>query len=178
MKNKTQTRTEQVLGVLYIIAWLAFVGFVIEAGAVLVSYVVSCINPVGAKNLYKGLDLYDLRQFDFWHYTLSVFFMVALSIMKSLVSFQVIRILSKFNLKNPFTLEVVKRMEKISYIAFGTWLVTLLSDVHTGWLLKTTGKLYGSWLSGEFIFMVGLVFVISQVFKRGVEIQSENDLTV
>jgi hypothetical protein len=26
--------------------------------------------------------------------------------------------------------------------------------------------------------MVGLVYIISQVFKRGVEIQSENELTV
>ncbi|MBN2635649.1 MAG: DUF2975 domain-containing protein [Prolixibacteraceae bacterium] len=35
-----------------------------------------------------------------------------------------------------------------------------------------------SWNTGPFLFMAGLVFVISQIFKRGVEIQSENDLTV
>jgi Protein of unknown function (DUF2975) len=178
MKNKAQTRTGQVLAVMLILAWLAFIGFAIEAGAILVSYGVSCANPEGARNLYKGLDLYSLRQFNFWQYTLYVFFLVALSIMKSLVSFQVIKTLSGFNLKNPFTMAVAQRLEKISYISFGTWVVTLASNVYTGWLMKITGKLYGNWLSGEFIFMVGLVFVISQVFKRGVEIQSENDLTV
>jgi hypothetical protein len=178
MKNKEQTRTEQVLKVMTILAWVAFVGFVIEAGAILVSYIVSCINPEAAKNLYKGLDLYNLSQFNFAYYTLSVCFLVALPIMKSLVSYQVIKTLSQFNLKNPFTMEVAKRLEEISYTLFKTWLVVMLSNVYTGFLLKITGTLNGSWLSGEFIAMVGLVYVISQVFKRGVEIQSENELTV
>jgi hypothetical protein len=30
----------------------------------------------------------------------------------------------------------------------------------------------------EFIFMAGVVFIMSQAFKRGVEIQSDNDLTI
>lgn len=75
-------------------------------------------------------------------------------------------------------MDVAMRLEKISIIAFGTWVVTMLSNAHTGWLLKLTGELHGNWLSGEFIFMVGIVFIVSQVFKRGVEIQSENELTV
>jgi hypothetical protein len=178
MKSKTQTKTEQMLIVLHILAWLAFVGLMIQCAAILISYTVSYSNPAGARNLYNGLNLYDLRQFNFWYYTGAVSYMVVLLVLKTLVVFQVIKILSKFNLKNPFTLEVAGRLEKISYIALGTWVVTLLSNVYLGWLQKITGKLFGNQLSGEFIFMVGLVFIIAQVFKRGVEIQSENDLTV
>lgn len=178
MEINEQKRTGQVLKIMHIVAWAAFIGFAIEAGAILISYAVSCVNPEGAKNLYKGLNLYNLRQVNFWHYTQYVSLLLALPIMKSWVSFLVMKTLSKFNLKNPFTSEVARRLEKISYVAFGTWLVTMASNVYISWLLKTTGKLYGNWLSGEFIFMVGLVFIFSQVFKRGVEIQSENDLTV
>lgn len=178
MNIQTKTRTEQILTVMRILAWVAFIGFMIEAGVVLVSYGFSCFNPDAAKNVYRGINLYNLRQFNFWHYTLSVSFMMALSIMKSWVSFLVIKTLSKFNLKNPFTMEVAKRLEKISYVAFGTWLVSMLSNAHTSWLMRITEELHGNWISGEFIFAVGLVFVISQVFQRGVEIQSENDLTV
>jgi hypothetical protein len=105
MKNKEQTKTAQVLTVMTILAWVACIGFAMEAGAILISYIVSCINPVAAKNLYKGLDLYNLSQFNFVYYTLSVCFLVALPIMKSLVSFQVIKTLSKFNLQNPFTMK-------------------------------------------------------------------------
>jgi hypothetical protein len=32
--------------------------------------------------------------------------------------------------------------------------------------------------TGEFLFLAGIVFVIAQIFKRGIEIQTENELTV
>jgi|UniRef100_UPI0040498638 hypothetical protein len=175
---KPKTKTEQILTVMPILAWVAFVAFMIEAGAILFSYFVSYDSPEAARDLYRGLNLYNLRQLNFWYYTMSISFIVALSLMKSFVSFLVIRTLSKFNLKNPFSEEVASKLEKISYFAFGTWVITMLSNAHTGWLLKITGELHGNWISGEFIFMVGLVFIIAQVFKRGVEIQSENELTV
>src|SRR6267378_8127111 len=98
MEIKTKTRTEQILTVMHILAWVAFIGFMIEAGAIVVSYGVSCVNAEAAKNLYRGLNLYNLKQFNFWHYTLSVSFMVALSCMKAFVSFLAIKTLSKVNL--------------------------------------------------------------------------------
>ncbi len=178
MKSLPKTRTEQILAVMPILAWVALAGFIIEGGALLISYGLSWVNPDAAKDLYRGLNLYNLRQFNFWHYTLSVSFLVALSLMKAYVSWLVVGLLSKFNLKNPFTLDVARRLEKISIFSFGTWVVTMLCNANTSWLMKITGELHGNWLSGEFIFMVGIVFIMSQVFKRGVEIQSENELTV
>ncbi len=178
MKTLPKTRTEQILAVMPILAWVASIGFIIEGGAILISYGISWLDPEAAKNLYRGLNLFNLRQFNFWHYTMSVSFLVALAMMKSWVSYLVIGTLSEFNLKNPFTRDVAMKLEKISIIAFGTWVVTMLYNAHTGWLMKITGELHGNWLSGEFIFMVGIVFIVSQVFKRGIEIQSENELTV
>lgn len=173
-----KAQTVQILTVMRILAWVAAVGFLIEAGAILVSFAVSCINPDAAGNLYKGFDLYNLRQFNFWYYVGSVSFLVALPAMKSFVWFLVIKVLSKINLMNPFKMEVAQILEKISYVLFGTWLVGMLSSAYAHWLLKITGELHGESVSGEFIFMAGLVFIISQIFKRGVEIQSENELTV
>jgi hypothetical protein len=173
-----KTRTQQILMVMRILAWVAFIGYMIEAGTILLSYGMSCLNPEASRNLYQGLNLYNLRQFNFWHYTLTVSFVVSISIMKSYVWYLVIKALSKISLSNPFKTEVAKTLEKISYVLFGTWLVGMLSSGHTSWLMKLTGELHGKWVSEEFIFMAGLVFVISQIFKRGVEIQSENDLTV
>ena len=178
MEIKAKTRTEQILTVMQILAWVAFIGYLLEAGAVLGTYGISCVNPEAAKNLYWGLDFYNLRQFNFWYYTLSVSFLMALSLMKSFVWYLVIKTLSRINLMNPFKMEVAMSLEKISYVLFGTWLIGILSSAHSRWLMKLTGELFGSWVNGEFIFMAGLVFVISQIFKRGVEIQSENDLTV
>lgn len=178
MKLRTQRSTEQLLKVMPILAWVVFIGYMVKAGAILISYAVSCVNPEGAKNLYMGLNLYKLRQFSLWYYTGSVIFLAALPLMKSWVSFLVIKTISKFNLKNPFTMDVARRLEKISFVLLGTWLITLLSNLYSSLMQKITGILYGNWLSTEFIFMVGLLFIIATVFKRGVEIQSENELTV
>lgn len=178
MKTTIHSRTWQILRVMHILAWVAFIGFSIEAGSILISFGISFFNPEVAKNLYKGLNVYDLRSINLWYYTQRVSFLIAIPMLKAHASYLVIRTLSRFNLKNPFTMEVAGKLEKISYLLLGTWVVTLLSNASTKWILKNTGELYGTYESGEFIFIVGLVYIFSQVFKRGVEIQSENELTI
>jgi len=178
MENKSKTRTEQILMVLNVLAWVAFVGFMIEAGAILVSFGVSWIKPEAAKKLYKGLDLEGLRQYSFWYYAGYVSLLVAFSALKAWVWFMVIKTISKINLTSPFTMEVGKNLENISYVLFEIWIIALLSTGHAEWLLKTTGEAPESIEAGEFLFMAGLVFVIAQIFKRGVEMQAENELTV
>ncbi|MBK8966101.1 MAG: DUF2975 domain-containing protein [Saprospiraceae bacterium] len=174
----TKSRTEQILIVMHILAWVVCIGLMIEAGAILVSFGVSCVNPEAAKNLYQGLDLYALRRFSFWYYAQAASFMFALAGMKAYVVFLVIRTLAEVKLLNPFKVEVALMLEKISYVLLGIWLVALVSSAHADWLLKTTGEVYPIGASGEFLFAAGLVFIISQIFKRGVELQSENELTV
>lgn len=178
MEIKAITRTEGVLKIMHFLAWVAFIGFMIKAGAILVSYGVSWANPAAARNLYLGLNLYDLSQFSFFHYTLSVFLLVAILVMKAFAFYLAIKILAKVNLVNPFKIEVARIIQRIGYVLLATWFVAVAANAHIDWLLKTTGELHGDWIDTEFIFMAGLVFIISQVFKRGVEIQSEIDLTV
>jgi hypothetical protein len=178
MEIRTKTKTEQILTVMLILTWVVFIGLMIQAGAILFTYGISCVNPEAGKNLYKGLNLYDLEQFNFWYYTLSVAFMVAISCMKAFMSFLVIKTLSKVNLANPFKIEVAQILERISYVQLGIWVVSLINNGYAYWLLEITGEQHGNEVSGEFLFVAGLVFIISQVFKRGVEIQSENELTV
>lgn len=176
--TKPKTRTEQILSAMYILAWVAFIGYAIEAGAILVSFYASCVDPLAAKNLYNNLDFYKLREFSMFYYVGSVSFLVALPVMKSIVWLLVIKTMQKINLSTPFTNEVVRLLEQISYVLFSIWLVGMVANGYTSWLYKRTGQLFGSYITGEFIFMAGLIFIISQIFKRGMEIQSENDLTV
>lgn len=175
---KTKTRTEQILNVMRVLTWLAFIGYSIEAGTVLVSYVISYFNPEGSRDFYKGVDLFDLREVSFWFYTQVMSFMVVVSVMKAYVFFLVIKIFTKIDLNDPFKMDFALRLEKISYVLFGLSIVGMISRGHTGYLLDVTGVEYGLKFTGEFLFMAGLIFIISQIFKRGVELQSENDLTV
>lgn len=175
---KTHNKTVQILRVLHILAWVAAIGFAIEAGSILFSFGVSLINPGAVKDLHRGQDLYNLSQFNQWYYVGSVSFIVAVVAMKSYMWFLVIKTLSAIRLQNPFTMEVVHRIEKISYVLFGIWLVGILSAAYGKWLMKLSWNFHPNGISGEFIFIAGIVFIISQIFKRGVEIQTENELTV
>lgn len=173
-----KTKTDTLLTVMNVLSWLALIGLIVKAGAILISYGVSIGNPIAAKNLYMGLNLYNLRQYDFWHYTGTVSLMIAILVLEAYIAFLVIKVLSKIKMANPFTIEVSKNLEKISYIILLTWVTAMLYNGHAEWLSKRIAGLQENLISGEFILLAGVVFVFSQIFKKGVEIQSENELTI
>ncbi len=173
-----KTRTEQILVVMNVLSWVVLVGVLFKAGAILLSYSVSLFNPEAAADLYKGMDLSSLRQSSFWGYTTVVSSMVALLGMKAYIAFLVIRILSKINLSNPFTMEIALLIEKVSYLIAATWVLTILTVQYSGWLHRSSGGWQGDTDAPEFLFLAGVIFIISQVFKRGIEIQTDNELTI
>ena len=173
-----KTKTEQTLTILYVVAWVVFIGLLINAGAILISYSVSIINPEGAKNLYKGLNLSRIKQVDFWFYSATVSLLTAMSALKAYAAYLVINILSKIKIENPFTAAVSKALDKVSYIIVDLWIVAMVYNGYMSWLSKRIEGLEKNEVSVEFILLAGVVFVFSQLFKRGVELQAENELTV
>jgi hypothetical protein len=177
MEIKAKTRTQQILTVMYILAWVAFVGFSIEVGAILFNYIFSVVNPESSQNLYSGVSLHALKEYNFWHYTLRISFVVGGLMLKANAAQLAIKTLAKVKIENPFQHDVAMMIERISYVLFGAWITAMMQNAQTLWLSKNT-DLDLSWASGEFIFAAGVVYVIAQIFKRGVEIQSEQELTV
>jgi hypothetical protein len=173
-----KTKTDTLLAVMNVLSWVTLIGLIVKAGAIIISYGVSIRNPAGAKNLYMGWDLYNLRQFDFWHYTGTVLLMIAILLSEAYIAFLVTRVLAKIKMTNPFTMEVSKILEKIGYFILLTWVAAMLYNGHITWLSKRITGLQENLISGEFLLMAGVVFVFSQIFKKGVEIQTENELTV
>ena len=162
-----------------VLAWLTFIGLIVKAGAYIVSYGVSVGNPVAAKNLYMGFNLYNLRQADFWRYTATVALIVAILLLEAYTAYLVMRALTKIRIApSPFTMDVAKILEKVSYVILFTWVVVVLSNAHMKWISKQIAGLSENQFSGDFLFQAAIVFVIAQVFKKGVELQTENDLTV
>ena len=88
-----------------------------------------------------------------------------------------IKLLSSLNLQNPFNATVLMLMNKISYTIFGLWILAIIHNAHVQFLAKRydfTMDLFSS----DFIFLAGIIFIFAQIVKRGIEIQSENDLTI
>jgi hypothetical protein len=173
-----KTRTEQILTVMNVLCWIVYIGLMIQAGTIMISYAISAVKPDAAKNLYMGAYLLPLMKYSFKDYTLTIAFMVALLVIKAYIAQLVINVLSKIKMASPFTIEISKLLEKVSYLIIVLWGVVVLSNAYTAWLQNKTEGPQGNLLSGEFIFMAGVVFVMAQIFKKGVEIQSENELTV
>jgi hypothetical protein len=83
------------------------------------------------------------------------------------------------NIKNPFTIEISSKIQKISYILFELWVISFIGNSYIGFVSKETGiDLANHFNHEEYFFMAGIVYIISQIFKRGVELQEENELTV
>lgn len=173
-----KTKTEKILTLLHILAWIVFIGFSIDAGAMIVSFIVSIINPEAAAHLFKGVDLLQLRNSNLEQYIISVGLLVTYLILKAQVAYLLIQVLAKIKMSNPFVIETSKALEKISYLILTTWIIAMIHNMHASLLVKRMTDLEITQLPQEFIFYAGIVYVISQIFKKGVEIQSENELTI
>jgi hypothetical protein len=86
--------------------------------------------------------------------------------------------LSKIHLINPFKIGIAILIEKVSYVILGTWIIAMLANLYNDWLRNSGLSLQGNWNSGEFLFLAGVIYIIAQIFKKGIEIQSENELTI
>ena len=175
---KKKTRTEIILIVMNVLAWITFIGLMVKAGAILTSFVITLTKPEAAKNLYSGLNWYNLRQYDVWYYAGCVTMMAAIAIIQSYTAFLVIKVLSKIKMTNPFTMEIAHKLEAISYLIILSWVAAMIYNGQMEWLAKKVEGLNQNLFSPDFILIAGMLLVFAQIFKKGVEIQSENELTV
>jgi Protein of unknown function (DUF2975) len=178
--------TKQILKVLYVLSWIIFIGVCIEAGGFIFnSFFVLAINSIGSHNFWEGLDLSSLYKYDPGHFFAETMFMIIVSVMRACIFYLIVKILhdKKLNLSQPFNGEMVRFVFNISYLALGIGLFSYWGVKYTEWLVKQGVKMPDIQylrLGGAdvWLFMSVTLFVIAQIFKRGIEIQSENELTV
>jgi hypothetical protein len=93
----------------------------------------------------------------------------------------VIKVLSNINLENPFSQPVFNLVSKLSGLALVIGIAIIVTKNQTKWMAKTMdmGNYHGFFGGGdEFVFFAGILFIISLVFKRGMELQNESELTI
>lgn len=172
-------KTNQVLNVMKVVTWIIFIGLCIKTGAILISTFISLfINPDAAKNLYLGLDLSQLYNVNIWYYINIISFIIVLSGMKAYLFYLVIKIFLKINLEQPFNSQMMTLIRKISHVALGIGIVALIAEAYSNRLLHRGMEVPKQWGGEEFLFLAGIIFILGLVFKRGIEIQSESELTI
>ena len=88
--------------------------------------------------------------------------------------------MEKLQLESPFSMKVTKKLEDIAILLASVWVIMgIIGKTYAYYLHRATDlQLPGLESGGEYFFIAGIVYIISQIFKRGIEMQEENQLTV
>ncbi len=176
------TRNNFVFIGLHIVAWLLFVGLSIEAGGLLVNFFFSLFKPEFVPNLYQKLDLTDMYKDSKWAFFGIYSFILSISILKALLFYRVTTLMHKMDLTKPFSTYVSKQIMLLSYYTLSIGFLSYLARhsaknlMHYGY---DTDSLDQFWADSQaFILMGAVIYMIATIFKKGVDIQNENDLTI
>ncbi|MBS1752826.1 MAG: DUF2975 domain-containing protein [Ferruginibacter sp.] len=167
---------------LYTVAWLIFVGLCIEAGGLLVNFFFSLYKPEFVQNLYQKLDLTEMYKESKAAFFGIYSFILIISILKACLFYIVIRLMHKMDLSKPFNTYVASKISQISYFTLSIGLLSFIARqlsknlMHHGFVPDNLNLFWAD--SQAFILMGAVIYIIATIFKKGVEIQNENDLTV
>jgi hypothetical protein len=175
-------KNDVILKALNVVSWIIFIGLCIEAGAIIFNFILTLFNPIASNDIYKGLNLSEMYENSFPHFIAIMSFVAVLSILKAYLFFLVVKIFMKLNLVKPFDINIARLIEKISYEAFTIAIVSIVAHQYTKSLIQSgyeVNHVEQYWNDiAAFLMMGAIIFVISQIFNKGIELQNENDLTV
>ena len=167
---------------LYIVAWLIFVGLCIEAGGLIVNFFFSLYKPEFVQNLYQKLDLTEMYNDSRLAFFGVYGFILTISILKACLFYTVIRLMHTMDLSKPFSTFVARQFSLISYYTLSIGLLSYIARQLVKNLMPhgfVTDSLNQFWADSQaFILMGAIIYIIATIFKKGVDIQNENDLTV
>lgn len=165
-----------------VICWLIFFGYCIQTGALLFNYVFSLFKPIATHNLHLGLDLSELYLKSKSIYTLVFALIVAISALKAYLFFVVLKLFKTLNITKPFSENVSGVITKITYYTLSIGIISIIAQEVVSQLSDkgyNVGIVERYWNDGEaYLLMTAILFVIAFIFKKGIELQNENDLTV
>lgn len=182
---KVNLSTEKMLKIVYVLSWILFIGLCIEAGGFITNLVLVFFNPSIVSHLWQQIDLSNLFEFSQGYFVLLTSIMSIVAIMKALLFYLIVKILhdKKLNVTKPFSREFGSFIFNVSYLTFGIGLFSFVLSKYAGWLLLQDVKMpdaHSLRIEGAdvWIFMALTLKVIAQIFKRGIEMQEENELTI
>ncbi len=173
---------------LNILAWIIFIGLCVETGGLIINAIISiCINPRASSRFWGNQNLYELYQFNQSHFVTIVILLIIVSMLKSIMFYVIVNLFhnKKLNLTNPFNEQMGKSLFSIGYLALGIGVFSWWGNNFSKWLrmvgqnvLTQTFENIKFEGADVWIFMAIILLIFGMIFKKGIELQSENDLTV
>lgn len=177
-----KTSTKKILDALHVLAWICFIGVLFEAGSFLFNMIYSVgFQPLAAD--YFNLEGVLALGKSVFCFLLTLTTVVA--VLKALAMYRIIKIFTekKLNLKAPFNQEFGRFIFALSYFSLAIGFVAFLTAEYVESIQKQNvfvPSLQRLRVAGSdvWVFMGATLYVIALIFKRGVEMQSENELTI
>lgn len=178
--------TKQMLTVLTVVAWIIFIALCAEAGEIICNSIFALfINPQNANYYWSGADLLPLYNYNDSHFVVIASYMSIIAVLKAIMFYLMIKIAydKKVDIKQPFSSTLVRFVSNVAYLAIGVGIFSHMGAKYSYGLVSKSLVMpdleqlnYGG--ADVWLFMGIALLIIAQIFKRGIEIQDEHDLTV
>lgn len=180
MENRISTPILSIMNVLF---WIVFIGLCIKTGIILISFLMSLFaSTIVVQRMPQELNLSELSDLGMFNYLNIGLVLVISSGLKAYIAYLTVLISMSINLKQPFNAKICKWIERISHLALVIGIIQVCAKSYYARLVEEgfkLSKLSGYFSDGsQFLFLAGIIFIIAQIFKRGLELQSENELTI
>lgn len=174
--------TTQLLQILYYVAFIIFIGICIESGIYIFNGIYTfTINSYNA----NFLNLKDLYLFDPGHYGAIMLFICIVTTLKAVLFYVIVKFIHDKNLDiyQPFNTKMYRFLLFLSGFSVIIAFFSHYGISYLEWLQKKSIQLpdFNTLPLGGadvWFFMGIILYVIAKIFKRGIEIQSDNELTI
>lgn len=179
-------KTNFTFKLLNVVSWILFIGLCIEAGGFLFNTLFTLLyEPAGASKFWREVNLSALYYYNQSFYVTETALLIIVAILKAVMFYSIVHIFhnKKLNLAKPFNEKIGRFISNLAYLSIGIGLFCF-------WGAKFTQSLMSQGLSmpdlehlrfsgaDVWLFMGVILLVFANIFKKGVELQIENELTV
>lgn len=183
---KISLNNNQFLKILYFFTWFIFIGLLINTGGFIWNTVfVLLFNGKGSADFWNDLNFQNLFEFNKNYFLFLCLLLISVSILKTWLFFTIENILNqkKLNFDKPFQLELYNFVLKIMRICFFIALVSIIATKFTKWLVSKSVVLNEYEILADFgtanwLFISIILLVIAKIIKKGIDLQTEIDLTI
>lgn len=172
-------KTKQVFNLMNIVSWIVFIGYCIKVGSITIVSIISIFgNKRATENLYMGIDLYNLYNYSVGYFSFSVCLFILIVSLQAYVFYLLIKMFKAMDINKPFNTTIMNLIFRISYVVLAVGLLGIITNSYMTWLSDKVSFTQLELGTSGYIFMAGVVFIVASLFKRAIEIQQENELTI
>ena len=172
-------KKEHIITFLKVAAYIAMIGYFIEAGSIVFTFCLNWYHSNATGEFIYQLNLSELYAYNKKTYYSAVSLLVAIPVSQALLWWSVIELFPRLNLEKPFDDGLITAMNKMMQPLIAYGVIGFVSGNYFEFIEKRTGQsIDPDFDLGLYLFILGVIVVVTEIIKKGVELINENELTI